>query len=235
MLLAGISAAYAYSFSAVAPTGQTLYYTITSSGRSPEVKVSNPAPNTWGSYTKPTGSLSIPSTVTILGTTYSVTSIENYAFYNCSNLTSVIIPNSVTTIGDNAFKNCSRLVSVTIGNSVTMIGESAFEYCDSLSLATIGNSVISIGNNAERMDYLRKKRHLEKNEDEENDEYFNCGEIESLDKRLSDLHGNYYKSLNILTNGKYRNKEYSGLSLKETDGEDEDIYKHLIEIDENLF
>ena len=96
-------------------------------------------------------------------------------------------------------------------------------------------NILSIGNNAERMDYLCKKRHFEKNEDEENDEYFDCGEIESLDKRLSNFHGHYYKSLNILTNGKYRNKEYSGLSLKETDGEDEDIYENLIEIDENLF
>ena len=93
-------------------------------------------------------------------------------------------------------------------------------------------NIISIGINSDRMDYLCKKRHLDKNEDEENDEYFNCGEIESLDKRLN---GNYYKSLNILTNGKYRNKEYGQLSLKETDGEEDDIYKNLIEVDENLF
>ena len=39
LLFAGITAAYAYSFSKVAPTGQTLYYTITSSGSSPKVSV----------------------------------------------------------------------------------------------------------------------------------------------------------------------------------------------------
>ena len=56
----------------------------------------------------------------------SVTSIESYAFYECSGLTSVTIPNSVTSIGREAFKYCSGLTSVTIPNSVTSIGYAAF-------------------------------------------------------------------------------------------------------------
>ena len=56
----------------------------------------------------------------------SVTTIGNYAFYNCSGLTSITIPNSVTTIGDYAFSKCSDLTSVTIPNSVTSIGREAF-------------------------------------------------------------------------------------------------------------
>ena len=61
-----------------------------------------------------------------------VTSINSYAFYGCSGLTSVTIGNSVTSIGSSAFFGCSGLTSVTIGNSVTSIGSSAFEDCSGL-------------------------------------------------------------------------------------------------------
>ena len=78
----------------------------------------------------------------------SVTSIGNYAFFSCYNMTSVTIPNSVTSIGDYAFCGCSGLTSVTIPNSVTSIGEMAFGGCSGLTSVTIPNSVTSIGDNA---------------------------------------------------------------------------------------
>ena len=90
----------------------------------------------------------IPSTVSYGGTTYSVTSIGYYAFYNCSSLTSVNIPNSVTSIEDGAFADCSSLTSVNIPNSVTSIGEGAFCDCSSLTSVNIPNSVTSIGEGA---------------------------------------------------------------------------------------
>jgi hypothetical protein len=62
----------------------------------------------------------------------SVTSIGNFAFYNCRGLTSVTIPSSVTSIGNYAFQSCSRLTEVTIGNSVTSIGNYAFRDCGNL-------------------------------------------------------------------------------------------------------
>ena len=62
----------------------------------------------------------------------SVTSIGNYAFYNCDGLTSVTIPNSVTSIRSSAFNACDGLTSVTIPNSVTSIGEDAFYNCTGL-------------------------------------------------------------------------------------------------------
>ena len=91
------------------------------------------------------GAVVIPSSVTNNGTPYSVTSIGESAFENCSGLTSVTIPNSVTSIGVWAFYECSGLTSITIPNSVTSIGESAFSWCSSLTSVTIGNSVTSIG------------------------------------------------------------------------------------------
>ncbi|MBO5705645.1 MAG: leucine-rich repeat domain-containing protein, partial [Bacteroidaceae bacterium] len=78
----------------------------------------------------------------------SVTSIGDYAFYNCSVLTSVTIPNSVTSIGGGAFYNCFGLTSVTIPNSVTSIGQSAFSGCSGLTSVTIGSGVESIGTKA---------------------------------------------------------------------------------------
>ena len=78
----------------------------------------------------------------------SVTSIEMYAFYGCTGLTSVTIPNSVTSIEYMAFGKCTGLTSITIPNSVTRIGDYAFRYCSSLASITIPNSVTSVGTGA---------------------------------------------------------------------------------------
>lgn len=59
------------------------------------------------------GDVVIPNTVSYNGNIYSVTEIGNSAFYNCSSLTSITIPNSVTTIGNYVFRDCSSLTSVT--------------------------------------------------------------------------------------------------------------------------
>jgi uncharacterized repeat protein (TIGR02543 family) len=67
-----------------------------------------------------TASYTIPS---------SVTSIRDYAFYYCSNLTDIIIPSGVTSLGEGGFYGCSRLAGVTIPASVTNIVDSAFIGC----------------------------------------------------------------------------------------------------------
>ena len=78
----------------------------------------------------------------------SVTSIGEYAFYDCTSLTSVTIPDSVTIIGDFAFFYCTSLTSVTIPDSVTSIGYKAFCSCESLTSVTIPDSVTFIANEA---------------------------------------------------------------------------------------
>lgn len=167
MALAIPQSVKAYDFSAVAPSGQTLYYNIVVDHA--EVTNQNGPYIDYSTY--PTGNLVIPSSVTYGGITYNVTSIGdcafyycsgltsvtipnsvasigNYAFFGCSGLTSVTIPNTVNSIGDYAFSGCSVLISVTIPNSATTIGEYAFRNCNSLTSITIPNSVNSIGNGA---------------------------------------------------------------------------------------
>ncbi len=91
------------------------------------------------------GSVTIPSSVTYDDITYSVTSIDYYAFCGCTGLTSVTIPSSVTSIGNYAFRGCTGLTSVTIPESVTWIGVGAFSGCTGLTSVTIPESVTSIG------------------------------------------------------------------------------------------
>ena len=77
-----------------------------------------------------------------------VTSINAFAFANCSVLASVSIPESVISIGVSAFSACSALTSVTIPAGVTNISASAFANCSALTSVAIPDSVISIGPSA---------------------------------------------------------------------------------------
>ena len=93
----------AHDFEVVNSDGKTIYYKITSN-----LKVSvTYQGNRYSSYSNEyEGAITIPSSVSYNGKTYSVTSIEVQAFQDCSGLTSVTIPNSVTSIGIGAFSGC---------------------------------------------------------------------------------------------------------------------------------
>ena len=92
------------------------------------------------------GPVTIPSEVTnnLDLKTYSVTSIDDAAFSNCSGLTSIDIHNSVTSIGHSSFYSCSVLKSVILTDGVLSIGGYAFANCSSLTSFTIPNSVTSV-------------------------------------------------------------------------------------------
>ncbi len=74
-----------------------------------------------------------------------VTSIVGAVFSGCSSLTNITIPNKVRSIGKSAFYNCSSLESIVIPEGVTSIGSAAFSYCSSLESIVIPKSVTSIG------------------------------------------------------------------------------------------
>ena len=112
-----------------------IYYNLITKAQQAEV-TSNP-----NQYT---GSIVIPESVNYNEVTYSVTSIGNKAFRDCSALTSIKMPNSVTSIGGEAFAYCIGLTSVTIPNSVTTIIFGAFAGCYSLTSINIPNSVTKI-------------------------------------------------------------------------------------------
>ena len=144
-----ISTVCAYDFSAVSPSGHTLYYEIISGATN--VGVIRPGSgSTYNNYVS--GNVVIPDTVSYNGTTYNVTEFRIVGTYgtfeNCSSLTSITIPNSITSIGYSAFSGCSSLTSVTIPNSATSIEDYAFSGCSSLTSVTIPNSVTSIEDNA---------------------------------------------------------------------------------------
>lgn len=95
-----------------------------------------------------------------------MTKIGDHAYYNCTNLSSVVIPDNVTeigydafngcsftsinipksmaTIGEEAFKDCSNLISIIIPESVAVIEAYAFKECDNLTSVTILNGEIRI-------------------------------------------------------------------------------------------
>ena len=75
----------------------------------------------------------------------SVTSIGDYAFFYCSNLTSVAIQENVTTIGKGAFEQCTNLKNITIPEGVTSIKDYTFDDCSNLTSVEIPEGVTSIG------------------------------------------------------------------------------------------
>lgn len=135
-----------YDFSAVVPSGQTLFFKIESGGVSVVSQYSQYSQYSVSNYdtnNRPSGNLVIPSSISNGSSTYTVVGIGAYAFRDCFGLTSVTIPNTVASIGRNAFAGCTGLSSMTIPNSVTTIN-GAFVGCKNLTSVVIPNTVSSI-------------------------------------------------------------------------------------------
>ena len=117
------SAIYAYDFKV-----DGIYYNITSTtDKAVAVTYHNTIYNSYS------GDIVIPETVEYNGAIYSVTSIGNSAFYACSSLTSIELPEGVTSIGHNAFQGCS-ITSIELPEGLISIGNSAFSGCDITSI-----------------------------------------------------------------------------------------------------
>ena len=99
-----------------------------------------------GGYSSPTFNGLVSPTVILQE---GLTSVPNYAFSDCSSLSSIILPEGVTSIGERAFRNCSSLSSISLPESVTSIGSGGtFSGCSSLSSINIPDGVTSIGSSA---------------------------------------------------------------------------------------
>ena len=96
---------------------------------------------------KTVGDVVIPEYVTDDDNTrHTVTSIGDYAFRDCNEMTSVAIADSVTEIGTGAFVNCSKLSKAAVPNSVRSIGNSAFDGCTSLSSISYNGNEYDLSN-----------------------------------------------------------------------------------------
>ena len=116
------------------------------------------------------GSVSIPTNVTLYNTNYTVSEIGECAFANCTNISSITLPYTLVSIGQYAFANCSitnislpsslksigkwafyecpTLTSIAIPSGVTTIEEGVFWQCSNLNSVSIPSGVTSIGNSA---------------------------------------------------------------------------------------
>ncbi len=141
LLLMCATITFAHDIAVKNSDGKTIYYNYNSDGSSVSVTYQG---TSYSSYSNEyTGDVVIPETVTYSGQTYSVTSIGEDAFYGCSGLTSVTIPNSVTSIGDYAFYN-TRIKSLTIGSGIQTIASKAFSYSSSTYGAANGAKPVKV-------------------------------------------------------------------------------------------
>lgn len=90
------------------------------------------------------GVVSIPPTVTYAGNTYTVTTIENYAFYYNKQLESVYLPSTVTTIGELAFYHCENLSSLSLPEGLTEIGRYTMGHCINMTSVTLPETLNTI-------------------------------------------------------------------------------------------
>ncbi len=137
------------------PSGQTLYFSLDCENGTARV-VSGNSELSYSDAIKPSGALSIPNSFNYLGNNYNVIGINEDAFYECTELTSVVIPASVTSIDPSSFSLCSGLESIEVeeGNNVydsrdncnAIITSATNTILLGCKNTVIPNSVTSIGN-----------------------------------------------------------------------------------------
>ena len=142
LLVFAAPTAFAYDFAVENSDGVTIYYNNTSTTKQ-TLEVTFKDTN----YNSYAGDVVVPTVVTYNDKSYRVTSVGEFAFYNCGSLKSVTLPNNVTKIGKCAFSFCNILSSMEIPTRVNSIAEDAFQGCRSLTSMAIPNSVDIIEGN----------------------------------------------------------------------------------------
>ena len=137
---------FAHDIAVANSDGMTIYYIFTNNNTELAVSCRD---NEFLSYTnRYSGNVVIPATVIYQGSKYKVTAIGYCAFEECTNLTSVSIPNSVRYIGTKAFSGCNEITKITVGKGVTSIGEYAFSSCSKLKSISLPNNITAISDYA---------------------------------------------------------------------------------------
>ena len=137
--------------------------------------------------------IDIPETVTTIG---------EYAFNNCKNLTTVTGMKNVTKIGDNAFYNCSNLKEITIPDTVESMGTSIFYGCTSLKSVVLPNKRVNITDSTfcncsslesitlpDTVEYIR------------NNAFYGCSSLKKIvwSKSIKEIENNAFKGCSSLT------------------------------------
>lgn len=146
--------AFAYDFSAVSPSGHTLYYKIIDSVNHyvmltyPADVAENAIDGTnvhtlWGAGERPSGTLVLPDTVSYEGIAYTVKSVGGSAFRNCP-INVLVMSNTIDSLGVCAFEGCSYLSNITYSNTLRYIGDNALRGL-SLGNVILPSSVRVIG------------------------------------------------------------------------------------------
>lgn len=94
-----------------------------------------------GDYSFPSPDVAIPPSITYQAKNYSVTQIDNYAFYGRSDVKSVTIPETVTMLGNQVFTSCTSLEKISLPNSITSLSAEIFSGCKSLKSVVLGEGI----------------------------------------------------------------------------------------------
>ena len=133
---------WAYSGSVTLAGGQTIYYQCDAGQSVYITSPGNPGDFAWYGFTKPSGDIIIPDSITHDGIKYPVVGINAYSFSRCYDITSIILPDGISFIGEWAFFDCRALTTINLGNGNATIDNFAFQYCTELSSVVMGNNIL---------------------------------------------------------------------------------------------
>ena len=155
LAMSGMAQQIHYDFAETIESGQTLYFLKGYYGPQ-DVMVTYPCYRDYYAngnhittyyyeHEKPVGDMVIPETITHDDTVYTITRIDFSAFYECSDITSVVFPSTLTFIGQRSFFTCRGIGGeVAIPDLVTIIGSEAFQWCSGITSVTFGNNLREI-------------------------------------------------------------------------------------------